>query len=158
MYNEAKSAQELWESLDRKYKIEGADFKKFIVGRFVDYVMLDTRSVTAQFQELQVLINEIKPEVMLLSETFLMATVIHKLLETCKEFKSYLMFKNKEMTLKTLFFKLNVEEKNQARNSAKISYIAKANIIEHGQSSKINLRVLASTVTSLGIVFLSAKK
>ena len=47
------------------------------------------------------------------------------------------MFKNKEMTSEALFFKLNVEEKNRARNkSAKTSYMAKANIIEHGQSSK----------------------
>ena len=138
VYNEAKSAKELWESLDRKYKIEGAGSKKFIVGRFLDYVMLDTRSVTAQFQELQVLINEIKAEGMLLSEAFLVAAVIHKLPETWKEFKSYLMFKNKEMTLEALFFKLNVEEENRARNkSAKTSYMAKANIMEHGQSSKM---------------------
>ena len=52
MYNEAKSAKELWESLDRKYKIEKADSKKFIVDQFPDYVMMDTRPVTAQFQEL----------------------------------------------------------------------------------------------------------
>ena len=36
------------------------------------------------------------------------------------------------------FFKLNVEEVNRARNEgAKISYIANANIIEHGQSTKM---------------------
>ncbi|XP_057502756.1 uncharacterized protein LOC130786490 [Actinidia eriantha] len=85
VYNDMKSAKELWESLDRKYKIEGAGSKKFIVGRFLDYVMLDTRSITAQFQELQ----------------------------------------------------LNVEEENRARNKVvKPSYMAKANIMEHGQSSK----------------------
>ncbi|XP_057500870.1 uncharacterized protein LOC130784893 [Actinidia eriantha] len=137
VYNEAKVAKELWESLDRKYKIEGGSSKKFIVGQFLDYVMLDTRSMTAQFQELQILINEIKAEGMLLSEVFLVAAVIHKLPETRKEFKSYLMFTNKEMTLEALFFKLNIGEENQARNkSAKTSYMARANIMEHGQSSK----------------------
>ncbi|XP_057505591.1 uncharacterized protein LOC130788903 [Actinidia eriantha] len=137
MYNDIKSAKELWEFLDRKYKIEGADSKKFIFGQFLDYVMLDTRSVTAQFQELQVLINEIKAEGMLLSEAFLVAAVIHKLSETWKEFKSYFMFKNKEMTLEALFFKLNVEEKNRERNKGvKPFYMAKANIMEHGQTSK----------------------
>ena len=49
VYNEAKSAKELWESLDRKYKIEGAKSKKFIVDRFLDYVMVDMKSVTIQF-------------------------------------------------------------------------------------------------------------
>ncbi|XP_057468692.1 uncharacterized protein LOC130757890 [Actinidia eriantha] len=91
VYNDMKSAKELWESLDRKYKIEGAGSKKFIVGRFLDFVMLDTKSVTIQFQELQVLINEIKAEGMLLSEAFLVAAIIHKLPETWKEFKSYLI-------------------------------------------------------------------
>ena len=34
------------------------------------------------------------------------------------------------MTLKALFFKLNVEEENMVRN------MAKANVMEHGQSLK----------------------
>ena len=52
VYNSTKFAKELWESLDRKYKIEGASSKKFIVGRFLDFLILDPKSVTIQFQEL----------------------------------------------------------------------------------------------------------
>ena len=62
---------------------------------------------------------------------------IHKLLETWKEFQSYHIFKNKDMTLEALFFMLNIEEKNLVRNkSNKTSCMAKANIMGHGQSSK----------------------
>ena len=46
VFNEAESAKELWKSLDKKYKIEGAGPKKFIVGRFLDYTMRDERPVT----------------------------------------------------------------------------------------------------------------
>ena len=46
---EAKSVKELWESLYRKYKIEGVRSKKFILDRFLDYVMMDTKSVMIQF-------------------------------------------------------------------------------------------------------------
>ena len=60
MYNEAKSVKKLWESLDRKYKIEGVGFKKFIAGRFLDYVMVDTKSMMIQFQEPHVRMNEIE--------------------------------------------------------------------------------------------------
>ena len=74
--------------------------------------------MTTQFQELHVVINEINAEWMLLNEAFMVATVIYKLSETWKEFQSYLMFKNKEMALKTLFFKLNVEEENRVRNKS----------------------------------------
>ena len=70
---------------------------------------------------------------MLSSEAFLVVVIIHKFLEIWKEFKSYLMFKNKEMTSEALFFKLNVKEKNKARNKcAKTFYMAKAKIMEHG--------------------------
>ncbi|XP_057468790.1 uncharacterized protein LOC130758000 isoform X1 [Actinidia eriantha] len=138
VYNEAKSSKELWESLDKKYKIEGAESKKLIVGQFLDYVMVDTKLVTIQFQELQVLMNKIKAEGMLLSEAFLVAAVIHKLPETWKKFKSYLMFKTKKMTLEALFFKLNVEEENRARNkSAKTFYMAKDKMVEYGQPSQL---------------------
>ncbi|XP_022861374.1 uncharacterized protein LOC111381780 [Olea europaea var. sylvestris] len=36
VYSTMKTAKELWESLDRKYKIEDAGAKKFIVGRFLE--------------------------------------------------------------------------------------------------------------------------
>ena len=52
VYNKAKYAKKLWESLDRKYKIEWAGSKKSIVGQFFDYVMLDMKLVMVQFQEL----------------------------------------------------------------------------------------------------------
>ena len=52
MYNETKFAKELWESLNRKYKIAGAGSNKFIVVQFLDFVMLDKKSMTVQFQEL----------------------------------------------------------------------------------------------------------
>ena len=38
VYSDKKTAKELWESLDRKYKFEDAGSKKFVVGRFLDYM------------------------------------------------------------------------------------------------------------------------
>ncbi|KZV31625.1 hypothetical protein F511_00429 [Dorcoceras hygrometricum] len=46
LYNilcEKKTAKELWESLDRKYKTEDVGAKKFLVGRFLDFKMLDSK-------------------------------------------------------------------------------------------------------------------
>ena len=50
---------ELWESLDRKYKSEDAGSKKFVVGWFLDYKMVDSKSVISQVQEIQVILHEI---------------------------------------------------------------------------------------------------
>ncbi|XP_042380392.1 uncharacterized protein LOC121972832 [Zingiber officinale] len=53
VYCEMKTVNELWKSLDKKYKSEDAGAKKFIVGRFLEYKMSDSKSVISQVQELQ---------------------------------------------------------------------------------------------------------
>ena len=45
VYIGKKTTKELWESLDRKYKTEDAGTKKFVVGRFLDYKMVDSKTV-----------------------------------------------------------------------------------------------------------------
>ena len=39
-----KTAKELWESLDRKY----VRVKKFVVGRFLDYNIVDSKTMVSQ--------------------------------------------------------------------------------------------------------------
>ena len=79
VYTDKKTAKELWESLDRKYKTVDAEDKKFIVGRFLDYKMVDSKTVVSKVQELQVILHEIHDEGMMLSETFQVVAIIEKL-------------------------------------------------------------------------------
>lgn len=51
VYSATKTAKELWESLEKKYKTEDAGTKKFVVGRFLEYKMVDTKTVISQVQE-----------------------------------------------------------------------------------------------------------
>ena len=74
--------------MEKKYKTEDADMKKFIVGRFLDYKMVDSKTVVSQIQELQVIIHEIHDEKMELSESFQVAAAIEKLPPSWKEFKN----------------------------------------------------------------------
>ena len=50
VYSPIKMARELWESLDRKYKTEDAGMKKFVVGRFLDYKMVDSKTIIVKFK------------------------------------------------------------------------------------------------------------
>ena len=52
VYSMKKSAKELWESLDKKYKTEDVGTKKFVVGRFLNYKMADSKTVVSQVQEI----------------------------------------------------------------------------------------------------------
>ena len=46
------TTKELWESLDQKYNTEDARAKKFVGGRFLDYKMVDSKTMVSQVQEL----------------------------------------------------------------------------------------------------------
>ena len=52
VYSNKKTTKKLWESLDWKYKTEDAGAKKFFMGRFLDYKMVDSKTVVSQVQEL----------------------------------------------------------------------------------------------------------
>ncbi|XP_076908499.1 uncharacterized protein LOC143565397 [Bidens hawaiensis] len=93
VYSSIKSAKELWESLDKKYKTEDAGTKKFVVARFWNYKMVDSKTVISQVQELQVILHDIFAEGMTLSETFQVAAMIEKLPPSWVEFKNYLKHK-----------------------------------------------------------------
>ncbi|XP_073270454.1 uncharacterized protein [Primulina huaijiensis] len=140
LYNvfcEKKTAKELWESLDRKYKTEDVGAKKFLVGRFLDFKMADSKPVISQVQELQVILHEIHGEGMNLSESFQVAAIVEKLPPVWKDFKNYLKHKRKEMNVEELIVRLRIEEDNKSSERRLFSSTAaKANVVEHGQSSK----------------------
>ncbi|KAB2622521.1 hypothetical protein D8674_024703 [Pyrus ussuriensis x Pyrus communis] len=48
IYSLCKTAKELWESLEKKYKIDDAGSKKFVIGKFLKYTMVDSKSVVSQ--------------------------------------------------------------------------------------------------------------
>ena len=62
---------------------------------------------------------------MVLSESFQVAAIIENLPLSWKDFKNYLKYKHKEMRLKDLIVRLNIEEDNWVfdNKSTKTSYI-----------------------------------
>ena len=132
VYSPIKMAIELWESLDRKYKTEDAEMKKFIVGRFLDYKMVDLKTIISQVQDLQVIQIEIHAEGMVLSEYFQVVAIIKKLPPNWKDFKNYLKHKRKEMKLEDLIVRLRIEEDNRVSEKKVVnqSMESKAHVIE----------------------------
>ena len=60
VYCPIKTAKALCESLDKKYKTEDVGMKKFMVGRFLDFKMVDSKTVINQVQEVQVILHELR--------------------------------------------------------------------------------------------------
>ncbi|GJY86854.1 retrovirus-related pol polyprotein from transposon TNT 1-94 [Tanacetum coccineum] len=121
---------------ERKYKTEDAGTKKFVVARFLDYKMDDSKTMKTQVQDLQVLLHDIHAEGMTLSETFQVAAIIEKLPPSLVEFKNYLKHKQKEMSVEDLVVRLRIEEDNKlAQKNTYTPDSAKANMVEHARSS-----------------------
>ncbi|KAD7117591.1 hypothetical protein E3N88_04859 [Mikania micrantha] len=59
VYCKSTTAKELWELLDKKYRTEDVGTKKFVVARFLDYKMVDSKTVLSQIQELQIILSDI---------------------------------------------------------------------------------------------------
>ena len=51
----------------------------FVLGHFLNYKILDSKTVINQVQEIQMILHEIHSEIMKLSEAFQVAVVIEKL-------------------------------------------------------------------------------
>ena len=69
VYRTKKIAKELLESLGKKYKTEDAGTKKYIVGRYLDFEIVESKTVISQVQEQQLIFYEIHTERMVISES-----------------------------------------------------------------------------------------
>ena len=135
VYNPIRTAKELLESLEKKYKTKDVGLKKFVVNRFLELKMIDSKIVMSQVQELQIILHEIHAKKMVLNESFQVATMIEKLPPSWKD---YLKHKHKEMGLEDLIVRLRIEEDNQVSNKKprKLPIESKANLVEQKLGKK----------------------
>lgn len=60
LYIHTQSTTEIWKTLEFKFKAEEEGTKKFLISKYFDFKMLDSKLILAQVHELQVLVNKIK--------------------------------------------------------------------------------------------------
>ncbi|XP_052176724.1 uncharacterized protein LOC127791035 [Diospyros lotus] len=124
------TSKQLWETLEKKYKLEDAGTKKFLVGKFLDYKMVDTKLVVNQMEELQIIISDLHSEGLVINEPFQVVAVIEKLPPSWKDFKNYLKHKRKELSMEDLALRLRIEEDNRKGDKVSDRYEAKAHLAE----------------------------
>ncbi|XP_070055063.1 uncharacterized protein [Nicotiana tomentosiformis] len=104
---------------EKKYKTEDACLKKLVVAKFLDYKIIDSKTIGIQVQELQLIFHELIVEGMVVNEAFKGAATIEKLPPSWRDFKNYLMHKRKEMKLEDLVIRLKIEEDNKTAEKKK---------------------------------------
>ncbi|XP_022148559.1 uncharacterized protein LOC111017193 [Momordica charantia] len=128
--NAFDTSRQLWEALDKKYKLEDAGTKKFLVRKFLDYKLIDTKLVINQLEELQIITSDLQSEELVINEPFQIVAVIEKLPPAWREFKYYLKHKRKELSMENLTVKLRIEEDNRKEDKEPQKFEAKAHIVE----------------------------
>ncbi|PHT58004.1 hypothetical protein CQW23_00367 [Capsicum baccatum] len=116
---------------------EDAGIKEFLAARFLDFKIIDSKSVVSQVQELQVIIHDILAEGLIVNVAFQVEAIVEKLPPLWKDFKNYLNHKCKEMTVEDLIVRLRIEENNKVveRRSKGNSTINGAHIVEDDQNN-----------------------
>ncbi|CAA7023934.1 unnamed protein product [Microthlaspi erraticum] len=115
VYSEVKTAKELWEALDKKYKTFNVGSGKFAAAKFLNFVMVDSKPIMDQVHDLQMILQEISDEGMKICETFTVNCFIEKLPPGWADFKNYLAFKQKALTLANLISRLQNESLKRER-------------------------------------------
>ncbi|XP_052198407.1 uncharacterized protein LOC127805691 [Diospyros lotus] len=122
------TSKQLWETLEKKYKLEDAGTKKFLVDKFLDYKIVETKLVVNQMEELQIIISDLHSEGLVINEPFQVAAVIEKLPPSWKDFKNYLKHKRKELSMEDLALRLRIEEDNRKGDKVSDRFEAKAHL------------------------------
>lgn len=90
VYSVHRISKELWNTLEKKYKTE--DTKKFMAAKFLEFKMVDNKSVISQVQELQVIIHDFLAKFMIVKESFQVTNFIEKSPPLWKECINYLKY------------------------------------------------------------------
>ncbi|XP_074314639.1 uncharacterized protein LOC141649866 [Silene latifolia] len=79
IYQNVESAKELWDQLEFKYMDEDASSKKFLVGNFMNYKMVDSRPAMEQYNELLRILGQFAQHKMEMNESISVSSIIDKL-------------------------------------------------------------------------------
>ncbi|KAJ9566098.1 hypothetical protein OSB04_002064 [Centaurea solstitialis] len=135
------SAKELWDRLEAKYMAEDASSKKFLVGNFINFKMVDTRPVMEQYHELQRILGQFAQYDMKMDESIYVSSIIDKLPPSWKDFKNNLKHKKEALTMVELGSHFQIEQSIRDMEKCSVGGTktmtgSSVNMVEEGESSK----------------------
>ncbi|KAK9165962.1 hypothetical protein Scep_001153 [Stephania cephalantha] len=130
---------ESWEKLEARYHKEDATSKKFLISKFINFKMVDERSLMEQFREVERIRNNFSQHNLVMDETIVVSSIIDKLPPSWKEFKRTLKHKKEDISLDELANHLRVEEDCRMQENEKeqnAQEISKVHVMEAAKFKK----------------------
>lgn len=128
VYSAFTSAKELWAELENKFSEVDNGNESFATESYLNYKMVEGRSVMEQLQEIQLLVRDLVQYNCNLPDSFQVNAILAKLPPSWRDFVTARRHMKKQTTLSELSAAINVEER--ARASNKPSQQVQANMVE----------------------------
>ena len=136
LYNSMTSPVEIWNALEYKYKTEKEGTDKFLVSKYFEFIMVDTKSILDQIHELQIIVAKLRELKVEISESFQVGAIIAKLPQSWNDYRKKLLHSKENITLEELQKHLVIEEETRSRESKDKYDSTKVNVVEASKFSK----------------------
>ncbi|XP_021631823.1 uncharacterized protein LOC110629217 [Manihot esculenta] len=132
VYCSYKEAKQIWESIIAKYTAEDIGKRKFIIGKFYKWEMVNDKDIKAQINEYHKLIEDLKSENIPLQEELVAGLLIEKLPTSWSDYRQQLKHKHKQLSLSELITHIIIEDTNkkEIKKTKGKKIAANANLIQ----------------------------
>ena len=126
-----KSAKTIWTKLEAKYGSDVAKKRKYVVGKWLQFQIVDDKPIMDQVHAYENLCAEVLNEGMKMFDILQANVLIEKFPPSCSDYRNHLKHKKKDLILQELISYMRTEEADRLKD--KISSLSlnssKANLL-----------------------------
>nr|XP_009796253.1 PREDICTED: uncharacterized protein LOC104242843 [Nicotiana sylvestris] len=111
-----KSAEVIWDGLEKKYDVDDAGKKKNVVGKWIKFQMADDKPIMEQVHEYENLIADVLNEGMEMCEILQANVLLEKFPPSWSDYRNQLKHKKKKLTLQELISHMRTKEANRLKD------------------------------------------
>ncbi|GKV43852.1 hypothetical protein SLEP1_g51101 [Rubroshorea leprosula] len=115
-FHKHSTALELWHAVEQRYVKEDAGNKSFLVNKYIDFKMSDSKLIIDQVNELNDIATECADADEPIFETFQVSTIIGKLPPSWKDYKKFLKHNKRSLKGDELMKHIQIEYEAQKRD------------------------------------------
>ncbi|KAK4382544.1 hypothetical protein Sango_2861300 [Sesamum angolense] len=133
-----KSARTIWSTLESRYGGDDAWRKKYVVGKWLQFQIVDGKSIMDQVHEYENIVADVLNEDMKMCEILQANVLLEKFPPSWNDYRNHLKHKKRDLTLQELISHMRTEEANRLKDKeiSNSSFSIKANLVEPSDSSK----------------------
>ncbi|KAK4383081.1 hypothetical protein Sango_2811900 [Sesamum angolense] len=133
-----KSARTIWNTLESRYGGDDAGRKKYVIGKWLQFQIVDGKSILDQVHEYENLVADVLSEDMKMCEILQANVLLEKFPPSWNDYRNHLKHKKRDLMLQELISHMRTEEANRLKDKeiSNSSFSIKAKLVEHSESSK----------------------